>query len=234
MAPAVMHSAVLQASAAGLRPFPSPAAGMQGAPGCPLDPAGTLDDSLSRVSPAPRNRRASGFVRYPRIAESKSSVLSINANFTWHSQLLVRHCFHFPQRLAVHRVAMSRRFRGPRAAIDVFSKTRRQYFAVDPRRGCGRPDASGIGGTVYRGPDAASQYCAAVDESWDTLRWEVEGNGGARLGGARGVAVAASSRFMERPRAAGVGVRGDLREEKRRSAVIPLAQPRLDDDKRLL
>jgi ketosteroid isomerase-like protein len=28
--------------------------------------------------------------------------------------------------------------------------------------------------TVYRGPDAAAQYCAAVDESWDNLRWEVE------------------------------------------------------------
>lgn len=36
-------------------------------------------------------------------------------------------------------------------------------------------------GTVYRGPDAASMYCAAVDESWESLRWEVEeirdGNG---------------------------------------------------------
>jgi hypothetical protein len=29
-------------------------------------------------------------------------------------------------------------------------------------------------GTVSRGPDAASQYCAAVEESWDSLRWEVE------------------------------------------------------------
>lgn len=29
-------------------------------------------------------------------------------------------------------------------------------------------------GTVYRGPDAAAQYCAAVDETWDDLRWEVE------------------------------------------------------------
>src|SRR2546421_11305960 len=29
-------------------------------------------------------------------------------------------------------------------------------------------------GTVYRGPDAASQYCAAVNESWESLRWEVE------------------------------------------------------------
>jgi ketosteroid isomerase-like protein len=29
-------------------------------------------------------------------------------------------------------------------------------------------------GTVYRGSGAASQYCAAVDESWENLRWEVE------------------------------------------------------------
>jgi ketosteroid isomerase-like protein len=27
---------------------------------------------------------------------------------------------------------------------------------------------------AFRGPDAASQYCAAVDESWEELRWEVE------------------------------------------------------------
>ena len=29
-------------------------------------------------------------------------------------------------------------------------------------------------GTVYRGPDAAAQYCAAVDASWEQLRWDVE------------------------------------------------------------
>jgi ketosteroid isomerase-like protein len=31
-----------------------------------------------------------------------------------------------------------------------------------------------VEGTVYRGPTAASQYCEAVEESWDSLRWEVE------------------------------------------------------------
>jgi len=32
-----------------------------------------------------------------------------------------------------------------------------------------------VEGTVYRGRDAATQYCAAVEETWEDLRWEVEG-----------------------------------------------------------
>jgi ketosteroid isomerase-like protein len=36
------------------------------------------------------------------------------------------------------------------------------------------PIRAAVERTTYRGPDAASQYCAAVDESWDGLRWEVE------------------------------------------------------------
>jgi ketosteroid isomerase-like protein len=36
------------------------------------------------------------------------------------------------------------------------------------------PVRAALEGTVYRGPDAAAQYCAAVDESWDNLVWEVE------------------------------------------------------------
>jgi ketosteroid isomerase-like protein len=36
------------------------------------------------------------------------------------------------------------------------------------------PVRAAVDGTVFRGLDAASQYCAAVDESWDDLRWEVE------------------------------------------------------------
>jgi ketosteroid isomerase-like protein len=31
-----------------------------------------------------------------------------------------------------------------------------------------------VEGTVYRGSDAAAQYCAAVDESWTNLEWEIE------------------------------------------------------------
>ncbi len=36
------------------------------------------------------------------------------------------------------------------------------------------PVRSALEGTVYRGRDAAAQYCAAVDTSWENLRWEVE------------------------------------------------------------
>jgi ketosteroid isomerase-like protein len=36
------------------------------------------------------------------------------------------------------------------------------------------PVRAAVEGTTYRGPDAAAQYCAAVDESWENLRWEVE------------------------------------------------------------
>ena len=36
------------------------------------------------------------------------------------------------------------------------------------------PVRSALEGTVYRGPDAGAQYCAAVEESWENLAWEVE------------------------------------------------------------
>src|SRR5438034_486554 len=36
------------------------------------------------------------------------------------------------------------------------------------------PVRAALEGTVYRGPDAGNQYCAAVDESWENLGWEVE------------------------------------------------------------
>ena len=58
-------------------------------------------------------------------------------------------------------------------------------------------------GTVYRGPDAAAQYCAAVDESWENLRWEIEeirdGDGwilalGRIRGGGRGSGAAIDAR----------------------------------------
>jgi len=29
-------------------------------------------------------------------------------------------------------------------------------------------------GTTYRGADAGTRYCAAVDESWEALAWDVE------------------------------------------------------------
>jgi ketosteroid isomerase-like protein len=36
------------------------------------------------------------------------------------------------------------------------------------------PVRAALEGTVYRGADAATQYCAAVDASWENLAWEVE------------------------------------------------------------
>jgi ketosteroid isomerase-like protein len=36
------------------------------------------------------------------------------------------------------------------------------------------PVRAAIEGVVYRGRDAASQYCTAVDETWEDLTWEVE------------------------------------------------------------
>src|SRR5438128_2730330 len=36
------------------------------------------------------------------------------------------------------------------------------------------PVRAALEGTVYRGSDAGTQYCAAVDASWTNLRWEVE------------------------------------------------------------
>jgi ketosteroid isomerase-like protein len=36
------------------------------------------------------------------------------------------------------------------------------------------PVRAALEGTTFSGPDAAAQYCAAVDESWESLRWDVE------------------------------------------------------------
>jgi ketosteroid isomerase-like protein len=36
------------------------------------------------------------------------------------------------------------------------------------------PVRAALEGTTYRGPDAGTQYCAAVDQSWENLGWEVE------------------------------------------------------------
>ena len=36
------------------------------------------------------------------------------------------------------------------------------------------PVRAALEGTTYRGNDAGSQYCAAVEETWESLRWEVE------------------------------------------------------------
>ena len=36
------------------------------------------------------------------------------------------------------------------------------------------PVRAAIEGTTYRGGDAGSQYITAVEESWESLRWEVD------------------------------------------------------------
>ena len=36
------------------------------------------------------------------------------------------------------------------------------------------PVRAAVEGTTYRGRDAGSQYVAAVEESWESLRWEVD------------------------------------------------------------
>jgi ketosteroid isomerase-like protein len=36
------------------------------------------------------------------------------------------------------------------------------------------PVRAAIEGTTYRGDDAGSQYCAAVDDTWESLIWEVD------------------------------------------------------------
>jgi ketosteroid isomerase-like protein len=62
-----------------------------------------------------------------------------------------------------------------RTAIEAFNRRDAEAFAADLAQDAEIvPMRAALEGTVYRGPDAASQYCAAVDESWDNLRWEVE------------------------------------------------------------
>jgi ketosteroid isomerase-like protein len=36
------------------------------------------------------------------------------------------------------------------------------------------PVRAALEGTIYRGPDAGTQYCEAVEDAWETLTWEVD------------------------------------------------------------
>jgi ketosteroid isomerase-like protein len=36
------------------------------------------------------------------------------------------------------------------------------------------PVRAALEGTTYRGADAGSQYCAAVEDAWESLRWDVD------------------------------------------------------------
>jgi ketosteroid isomerase-like protein len=62
-----------------------------------------------------------------------------------------------------------------RRAIDAFNRREGPDFdallAADAEI---VPIRAVIESVAYRGPDAKSQYCAAVDERWENLRWEVE------------------------------------------------------------
>ena len=62
-----------------------------------------------------------------------------------------------------------------REAIDAFNRRDGKAFdalLVDDAEIV--PVRAALEGTVYRGADAGSQYCAAVDTSWENLAWEVE------------------------------------------------------------
>jgi ketosteroid isomerase-like protein len=62
-----------------------------------------------------------------------------------------------------------------RAAMEAFNRRDGEAFgALLAKDAEIVPVRVAVDGTVYRGPDAAAQYCAAVDESWENLRWEVE------------------------------------------------------------
>jgi len=62
------------------------------------------------------------------------------------------------------------------------------------------PARAVLEGTVYRGPDAATQYVEAVEANWENLTWEVEeirdcGNLILALGRIRGCGRGSGARF---------------------------------------
>lgn len=62
-----------------------------------------------------------------------------------------------------------------RAVIEAFNRRDREGLgALLARDAEIVPVRAALEGTVYRGPDAGAQYLAAVEESWENLRWEIE------------------------------------------------------------
>jgi ketosteroid isomerase-like protein len=62
-----------------------------------------------------------------------------------------------------------------RTALEAFnSRDGARFDALLDGRAEIVPVRAAVDGTTFRGPDAASQYCTAVEESWQALRWEVE------------------------------------------------------------
>jgi ketosteroid isomerase-like protein len=62
-----------------------------------------------------------------------------------------------------------------RAAIEAFNRRDGEGFGAFLANDAEIvPVRAALEGTVYRGPSAATQYCTAVEESWENLTWEVE------------------------------------------------------------
>jgi ketosteroid isomerase-like protein len=62
-----------------------------------------------------------------------------------------------------------------RAALEAFNRRDGESFdALLAEDAEIVPVRAGLEGTTYRGPDAATQYCAAVEKSWQDLEWEIE------------------------------------------------------------
>jgi ketosteroid isomerase-like protein len=62
-----------------------------------------------------------------------------------------------------------------RAAMEAFNRRDRDGFGAHLAEDVVIvPVRSAVEGTVYQGPDAAAQYCAAVEDSWHNLEWDIE------------------------------------------------------------
>jgi ketosteroid isomerase-like protein len=62
-----------------------------------------------------------------------------------------------------------------RAVIAAFNRRDGRRFGAFLAKGAEVvPIRAAVEGTTYRGREAGSLYCSAVDESWEDLRWEIE------------------------------------------------------------
>jgi ketosteroid isomerase-like protein len=62
-----------------------------------------------------------------------------------------------------------------RAAIEAFNRRDGANFDVLLRDDVEIvPVRAALEGTTYRGRDAGSQYCAAVEDAWESLTWDVD------------------------------------------------------------
>ena len=62
-----------------------------------------------------------------------------------------------------------------RAALDAFNRRDGEGFDSLLAEGAEIvPVRAALEGTTYQGSDAATQYCVAVEQSWEELEWEIE------------------------------------------------------------